>query len=125
LHTVSEMIERFKAFEVACPRCGFTYDIVKLFDTVTESGDVDALMEDFRALPGNQPPDGGASYEDMTPLARMMVANADAIDKTIESHGPEMVANWFMNTGAMVAAQYNLTATGDDETPFAHEEGNQ
>ena len=58
-------------------------------------------------------PDGG-------PLAKMMTDNTALIDKAIEEHGPSAVAEFFLHTGAAIAALYNvdptLPGTPDDTT---------
>jgi hypothetical protein len=46
-------------------------------------------------------PDGG-------PLAQMMLDNAALIEEAIEEHGPSMVAEFFLHTGAAIAALYNV-----------------
>lgn len=43
-------------------------------------------------------------------LAKIMTDNADEIDRVIEELGPSVVAEFFIQTGAMIASAYNLNA---------------
>jgi hypothetical protein len=89
---------------------------------MSDIDDVLALPDDEKPAAqhgGQEPAESEYVPEEMTPLGQLMMNNQDVINRTIEEFGPAVVANWFMNAGAMIAAVYDLDATGDDEIPFA------
>lgn len=57
-------------------------------------------------------PDTEADTDPMGPLSKLLLDGSDVIDSVIATYGPSAVAEFFTNTGTMIAAAYGLAATG-------------
>lgn len=125
MHELSEFIEEKGELPVVCPSCGVAWDHVKFHHAAATGEGLAEMMEHIAAQ--SNPVATVLTDTDgaLSPLAQMMLDNTDKIDATIEGFGPGMVANWFMNTGAAIAALYGLTATGDDAKPFSPDTGDE
>lgn len=125
MHELAEIIDDQHSLLAVCCNCGYVWDFVELYDAIVHNGDVAAVMNKWQNDPANadsvDPSEEGAT----SPLAQMMLANNARIDATIGQYGAAFVANWFMNTGAAIAALYKLVASGDMERPFVDVEENE
>lgn len=63
--------------------------------------------------------------DDTSPLAKLMIDNAQIIENAIETYGPSVVAEFFINVGTSMAAAYELGNLTDEVPALPTEvEGN-
>jgi hypothetical protein len=118
MHTLAEEIENNGSLELVCPHCGFMWDAVKLYNLITDGGDVVDYLATLKEMPVNEPARNAVEDDGVSPIARLLANNGDAMDETIDRFGAEYVANWFFAVAAGIAARYSLAPIGDEHTPY-------